>query len=250
MNRRVFLQRSSLSTLIIPSIVAFSCKEKSREESYVITKPTLSFELDEFDIDRLQESMASGKYTARKLTELYLKRIEQIDKQGPTLNAVIEINPDALSIADVLDTERKNGKVRGPLHGIPVMLKDNIDTADKMMTTAGALAMQGNIASQDAFIVTKLREAGAIIIGETNLSEWANFRSERSSSGWSSRGGQTKNPYVLDRNPCGSSSGSGTAVAANLCAFAIGTETNGSIGRYQGTGRLEQGREQGALHGR
>ena len=151
---------------------------------------------------------------------MYLNHIADIDKQGPMLNAVIEINPDALTIADTLDQERKAGKVRGPLHGIPILVKDNIDSADKMMTTAGALAMEGNIASTDAFIIGKLREAGAVLLGKTNLSEWANFRSQRSSSGWSSRGGQTRNPYVLDRNPCGSSSGSGTAVAANLCAVA------------------------------
>ncbi len=173
--------------------------------------------------------MESGKYTARRIAELYISRIEELDKKGPALNAVIELNPDALTICDQLDAERKKGKLRGPLHGIPVMIKDNIDTADSMQTTAGSIAMRGNYASEDAFIVKKLRQAGAVIIGKTNLSEWANFRSTRSSSGWSSRGGQTKNPYVLDRNPCGSSSGSGTAVAANLCAFAIGTETNGSI---------------------
>ena len=148
---------------------------------------------------------------------------------GTKLNAVIEINPDALTIAEAMDKERKNGKVRGPLHGIPVLIKDNIDTADKMQTTAGALALQGNIAKQDSFVAKKLREAGAVILGKTNLSEWANFRSSRSVSGWSSRGGQTRNPYVLDRSPCGSSSGSAVAVAANLCVVAIGTETDGSI---------------------
>ncbi|HWS59990.1 MAG TPA: amidase, partial [Flavobacterium sp.] len=168
-------------------------------------------------------------YTSEKLVDLYLKRIEAIDKNGPTLNAIIEINPDAMSIAKQMDDERKKGIIRGSLHGIPVVIKDNIDTADKMQTTAGALAMMGNIASKDAFIVKKLREAGAIIIGKTNLSEWANFRSTQSSSGWSSRGGQTKNPYILDHNPCGSSSGSGVAVAANLCVVAVGTETDGSI---------------------
>lgn len=160
---------------------------------------------------------------------MYLHRIESIDKSGPALNAVLEINPDALALADTLDAERRAGKYRGPLHGIPVLIKDNINTADKMMTTAGALALEGNIATNDAFIVRKLREAGAIILGKTNLSEWANFRSTRSSSGWSSRGGQTKNPCMLDRNPSGSSSGSGAAVAANLCAIAIGTETDGSV---------------------
>ncbi len=173
--------------------------------------------------------MTSGELTARSIVEMYLKRIEEIDKNGPKVNSVIELNPDALSMADTLDQERKNGKARGPLHGIPVLIKDNIDTGDKMMTTAGSLALEGNHASKDAFIIGELRKAGAIILGKTNLSEWANFRSTRSSSGWSSRGGQTRNPYILDRSPCGSSSGSGTAVAANLCAIAIGTETDGSI---------------------
>ena len=167
--------------------------------------------------------------TSRSITEMYLKQIEALDKNGPKLNSIIELNPDALTIADALDQERKEGKIRGAMHGIPVLIKDNIDTGDKMMTTAGALAMEGHSASNDAFIIKQLRNAGAVVLGKTNLSEWANFRSTRSTSGWSSRGGQTKNPYVLDRNPCGSSSGSGAAVSANLCAVAIGTETNGSI---------------------
>ena len=187
------------------------------------------FELNEITIDELQQKMQNGTYTSRGITEMYLKRIEAIDKNGPSLNSVIEINPDALSIAESMDSERKNGKLRGSLHGIPVLIKDNIDTGDKMMTTAGSLALEGHKAAKDAFIINRLREAGAVLLGKTNLSEWANFRSNRSSSGWSSRGGQTKNPCVLDRNPCGSSSGSGTAVAANLCAVAIGTETDGSI---------------------
>ena len=173
--------------------------------------------------------MESGKYTARSITQMYLDRIEAIDQSGPTLRSVIEVNPDALSIADQLDEERQQGKLRGPLHGIPVLLKDNIDTDDRMETTAGSLALVGVPVAQDAWVTQRLREAGAVILGKTNLSEWANFRSERSSSGWSGRGGQTKNPYVLDRNPCGSSAGSGVAVSANLCAVAIGTETNGSI---------------------
>lgn len=173
--------------------------------------------------------MQKGEYTARSLTELYLQRIEDVDKKGPSLHAVIEVNPDALAIADDLDKERKAGKIRGPLHGIPVLVKDNIDTGDKMMTTAGSLALVGNKATQDAHIIKKLREAGAVLLGKTNLSEWANFRSTRSTSGWSSRGGQTKCPYILDRNPSGSSAGSGSAVAANLCVVAIGTETDGSV---------------------
>lgn len=187
------------------------------------------FSLSEITVDELQQKMQSGKLTARTITEMYLKRIQEIDKEGPKLNSVIEVNPDALSIADSLDQERKDGKVRGPLHGIPVLIKDNIDTGDKMMTTAGSIALEGHRAAKDAFIIHQLRKAGAVLLGKTNLSEWANFRSTRSSSGWSSRGGQTKNPYLLDRSPCGSSSGSGTAVAANLCAIAIGTETDGSI---------------------
>jgi amidase len=173
--------------------------------------------------------MESGEYTAESITKLYLDRVDEIDAAGPTLNAVIEVNPDALEIARQLDKERDAGKIRGPLHGIPVMIKDNIETGDKMMTTAGALALQGNVADKDSWVAQKLREAGAIILAKTNLSEWANFRSTRSSSGWSARGGQTRNPNVLDRSPCGSSSGSGAAVSANLCTIAIGTETNGSV---------------------
>src|SRR5438105_12380296 len=187
------------------------------------------FELEETTIADLQNAMASGKMTARLITQAYLDRIAELDRKGPTLRHVIEVNPDALSIADALDQERKAGRVRGPLHGIPILLKDNVGTADKMTTTAGSLALEGSIASRDAFIAAKLRGAGAIFLGKANLSEWANFRSTHSTSGWSGRGGQAKNPYVLDRNPCGSSSGSGGAVAANLCAAAIGTETDGSI---------------------
>lgn len=185
--------------------------------------------MKEMSIQELQTKMSSGLYSARTLTQMYLARIAALDKQGPTVNAVIELNPDALSIAEALDTERREKGARGPLHGIPLLLKDNIDTADQMMTTAGSLALEGNIAAQDAFVAQRLREAGAILLGKTNLSEWANFRSTRSSSGWSSRGGRTRNPYALDRNPCGSSSGSGVAAAANFCAVAIGTETDGSI---------------------
>ena len=183
----------------------------------------------ELTIPELQAGMQTGEMTARSITEMYLRRIAEIDQAGPTLNAVIEVNPDALEIADALDAERRERGPRGPLHGIPILIKDNIDTADKMLTTAGSLALLGSIASHDATVARKLREAGAIILGKTNLSEWANFRSTHSVSGWSSRGGQTRNPYALDRNPCGSSSGSGVAVAANLCAAAVGTETDGSI---------------------
>ena len=185
--------------------------------------------MQEMTIAALQESMAAGALTARSLIEGYIERIERLDKQGPALNAVLEVNPDALAIADALDAEREAQGARGPLHGIPIILKDNVDTADRMQTTAGSLALAGSIAAQDAFLAQKLRQAGAIILAKANLSEWANFRSTRSTSGWSSRGGQTRNPYALDRNPCGSSSGSAVAVAANLCAAAIGTETDGSI---------------------
>jgi amidase len=185
--------------------------------------------LDEFTIADLQDGMKSGKYTARSLVEMYLARIQAIDRQGPALNSVIETNPDALALADALDRERSDKGPRGPLHGIPVLIKDNIDTADRMATTAGSLALVGAIPPQDAFVVRRLRDAGAVILGKTNLSEWANIRCSYSTSGWSGRGGLTKNPYALDRNPCGSSSGSGVAVAANLCAVAVGTETDGSI---------------------
>lgn len=188
-----------------------------------------SFDLEEATIAELQAGMSSGRFTARSLTEKYLNRIDEVDKRGPAINAVIEVNPDAIDIAAALDKERKAKGPRGPLHGIPVLIKDNIDTADRMMTTAGSLALVGSHPSQDAFVTKRLREAGAVILGKTNLSEWANFRSSHSSSGWSGRGGQTRNPYALDRNPCGSSSGSGAAAAANLCAIAVGTETDGSV---------------------
>ena len=187
------------------------------------------FPLQEITIDELQQKMNSGEYSSVSITKLYLKRIEAIDKKGPALNAVIEINPDALAIAASLDAERKAGKLRGALHGIPVLIKDNINSGDRMMTTAGSLALEGHKAAKDAFIVGQLRAAGAVLLGKTNLSEWANFRSTRSTSGWSSRGGQTKNPYLLARNPSGSSAGSGSAVSASLCTIAIGTETNGSV---------------------
>jgi amidase len=188
-----------------------------------------AFDLEEATIADLAQRMAAGRDTARSIAEQYIARIEAIDRQGPALRSVIEINPDALAIADRLDEERKSRGPRGPLHGIPVLLKDNIATADRMMTTAGSAALAGVTVPGDAFIVARLREAGAVILGKTNLSEWANFRSTHSSSGWSGRGGQTRNPYALDRNPSGSSSGSGAAAAASLCAVAIGTETDGSV---------------------
>lgn len=187
------------------------------------------FELDEVTIGGLQDGMKSGKFTARSLAEKYLGRIQAIDKQGPSLNSVIELNPDALAIAGALDAERKAKGPRGPLHGIPVLIKDNIGTADRMMTTAGSLALLGFTPTKDSGVARRLREAGAVILGKTNLSEWANFRSSHSTSGWSGRGGQTRNPYALDRNPCGSSSGSGAAVSANLAAVTVGSETDGSI---------------------
>jgi amidase len=187
------------------------------------------FELDELTITDLQAGMKARRFSARSLVEKYSRRIEEIDKHGPAINSVIELNPDALSIADQLDQERKAKGPRSPLHGVPVLIKDNIDTADRMMTTAGSLALVGSRPAKDSFVAEKLRAAGAVILGKTNLSEWANIRSSHSTSGWSGRGGLTKNPYALDRNPCGSSSGSGAGVSANLCAAAIGTETDGSI---------------------
>jgi amidase len=188
-----------------------------------------ALDLAEASIADLGARMASGELTSRRITQWYLDRIAAIDDAGPTLNAVVETNPDALAIAESLDAERAAGKVRGPLHGIPVLLKDNIDTGDRMKTTAGSLALADHVAASDAFIAARLREAGAVILGKTNLSEWANFRSRDSSSGWSSRGGQTRNPYALDRNPCGSSSGTGAAIAAGLAVVGVGTETDGSI---------------------
>jgi amidase len=232
MKRRDFITTGTLATAGLGSLLTASCNNtdpKTVEQPIVTTDAVPAFDLDEESISSLQEKIASGKYSSEQLTKLYLDRIETIDKKGPLLNSVIEINPEALSIAKSLDDERKAGKTRGPLHGIPILIKDNIDTADKMQTTAGSLALAGHIAKQDAFVVKKLREAGAVIIGKTNLSEWANFRSTKSCSGWSSRGGQTKNPYILDHNPCGSSAGSGVAVSANLCVVAVGTETDGSV---------------------
>ena len=187
------------------------------------------FELDEATIAGLQAGMKSGRYSALSLVKKYLARIGQIDKHGPAVNAVIEINPDAMEMARTLDEERKAKGPRGPLHGIPVLIKDNLDTHDRMTTTAGSLALAGSIPPRDSFVAQRLRKAGAVILGKTNLSEWANFRSTHSTSGWSGRGGQTRNPYALDRNPSGSSSGSAVAVAANFCVVAIGTETDGSI---------------------
>jgi amidase len=231
MNRRDFIKNSALASCALPSVVFSACESKVTFQPGVANNGHSedTFALNEMSVEDLQKKMEQREYTSRAIVEMYLKRIEDLDRGGIRLNSILEVNPDSLMIADERDSERKSGKVRGPLHGIPFLLKDNIDTGDKMMTTAGSLALSGHYARQDAPIVKQLRDAGAVLIGKTNLSEWANFRSGRSSSGWSSRGGQTRNPYSLDRNPCGSSSGSGAAVAANLCAFAIGTETNGSI---------------------
>lgn len=231
MKRRNFVQLSVFANAV-PFFGFSSCtspdslKKEVEQDNEVAEKP---FELEEWTVKQLQESMESGRYSSKAICEMYLDRIQQKDQSPGGLNSVIELNPEALTIAEVLDQERKDGKIRGPLHGIPIMIKDNIDTGDKMMTTAGSLALMGSTAPDDAFIVKKLRKAGAVLLGKTNLSEWANFRSSRSSSGWSGRGRQTNNPYALDRNPCGSSSGSGAAVSANMCALTIGTETNGSI---------------------
>jgi len=209
MNRRDFLT----ATLLTPAVIA-AAKRSDPEEAGIVD---------------LQAAMAVGKESSFSLTKKYLRRIEQIDRGGPAINSVIELNPDALDIARQLDRERKDGHVRGPLHGVPILLKDNIDTHDKMRTSAGSLALAESIASKDSGVAKRLRAAGAVILGKTNLSEWANYRGDRSTSGWSGRGGLTRNPYALDRNPSGSSSGSAVAVAANLCAGAIGTETDGSI---------------------
>lgn len=233
MDRRNFIRNGSLASLALSTLAMNACNtvttEKEQDKAAAADVLPKDFELNEATINGLQQKMQSGELTSKAITQLYLDRIQAIDKSGPKINSVIEVNPDALSIAEAMDKERKTGRIRGPLHGIPVLVKDNIDTADKMQTTAGALALEGNIASNDAFIVKQLREAGAVLLGKTNLSEWANFRSTRSTSGWSSRGGQTRNPYVLDRSPCGSSAGSGVAVAADLCTVAVGTETDGSI---------------------
>jgi amidase len=227
--RRAFLKAASIGTAagLAPFYPALGAAREVATASP--SGEVKAFELDEVTISELQEGMKSGKFTSRALVEKYSARIHEIDKQGPALNAVIELNPDALEIADWLDKERQAKGLRGPLHGIPVLIKDNIDTADKMMTTAGSLALVGSKPAKDSFVAQRLRASGAVILGKTNLSEWANIRSSHSTSGWSGRGGLTKNPYALDRNPCGSSSGSGAAVSGNLCAAAIGTETDGSI---------------------
>jgi len=221
-NRRHFLELAALGSALALAKPLTAVAQ---------TSPAVSVtpELEEITLGELQDGMASGRWTARSIAEGYLGRIDALDKRGPAINAIIELNPEALAIADAMDRERKAGHVRGPLHGIPMVIKDNIDTADRMATSAGSLALAENHAARDAFVAARLREAGAVILGKTNLSEWANFRSTHSTSGWSGRGGLTKNPYVLDRNACGSSSGTGSAIAANLAAIGIGTETDGSV---------------------
>ncbi len=228
LSRRGFVKSGLLGGLAAAALPSLSLTEKA-VASLATQVDISSFELEDTSISELAEGMVSGKYTARSIAEKYLARIEAIDRQGPTLKSVLELNPDALAIADELDKERKEKGTRGPLHGIPILIKDNIDTADRMATTAGSLALVGAKPPKDSFLVQQLRNAGVMILGKTNLSEWANIRSNRSTSGWSGRGGLTKNPYALDRNTSGSSSGSGAAVSANLCAAAVGTETDGSI---------------------
>jgi amidase len=225
MKRRTFFKATALagSALAVSGVAGCSPGSDNENEQGSVNP---DFELNEMTITMLQQKMESGELTSQDICRKYLDRIEQVD---PYLKSVIELNPDALQIAARMDEERSKGKVRGPMHGIPVLIKDNINTDDRMKTSAGSLALENHMASADAFIVEKLREAGAVLLGKTNLSEWANFRSTNSVSGWSGRGGQVRNPYFLDRNPCGSSSGSGAAVSANLCTIGIGTETNGSI---------------------
>ncbi|MEQ9414146.1 MAG: amidase [Cyclobacteriaceae bacterium] len=215
--------KNAIASLLIIGL-AISCEPQSRLDS-----PQNDFSYEEFDIAQLQRGYKNGEYTIQDITQGYLDRINAMDKNGPQLNSIIQVNPDAMEIAKALDEELKNGTSRGSLHGVPIVLKDNIDTHDKMETTAGSRALLGSHPLQDSFVAQKLREAGAVIIGKANLSEWANFRGEMSSSGWSGVGGQAKNPYDITRNPCGSSAGSGVAVSANLTMLAIGTETNGSI---------------------
>ncbi|MBT9393625.1 amidase [Hymenobacter sp. NST-14] len=242
MNRRIFLRTGSVAGLSLSVFSLAACSSAPEQTppagsgagaagaaSPAPEPVAADFGLLENTLAELQEKMQRGTLTARGITEQYLNRIKALDQAGPRLSAVLVVNPEALDLAHQLDQERKAGKIRGPLHGIPILLKDNIDTADRQPTTAGSLALAGHRAKQDAFIVQKLRAAGAVVLGKTNLSEWANFRSTRSTSGWSSVGGQTKNPYILDRTPSGSSAGSGAAASANLCAAAIGTETDGSI---------------------
>jgi amidase len=227
-DRREFVRRSAIAgtvAIVDPRDAVPAAGDERRQGPHT----GAAFELDEVTIAQLQDGMTSGKYTARSLAEAYLGRINEMDVSGAAVHSVIEVNPDALAIAEALDAERKAKGARGPLHGVPVLIKDNIDTADRMKTSAGSLALAGTVAPRDATVARRLRAAGAVILGKTNLSEWANFRSTHSLSGWSGRGGQTLNPYVLDRNPCGSSSGTGAGISANFAAVGVGTETDGSI---------------------
>src|SRR2546425_12688560 len=229
MKRRVFPGTTALGGSVWLTAGTAAGSASNTGGSLARRKGRKTFALEEMTVADLQRGMASGRFTAAALVRHYLKRIADVDRKGPRLKAVIELNPDAFGIAEALDRERKVKGPRGPLHGIPILIKDNIDTHDRMTTTAGSLALEGSIAPRDSFLVERLRATGAVILGKTNLSEWANFRGSRSISGWSGRGGLTRNPYVIDRSPSGSSSGSAAAVSANLCAGSIGTETNGSI---------------------
>src|ERR1022692_4830166 len=236
-SRRTFLRAAVTTTVATAAYPAFGAARVA--DVAAVAAPTDSnvkdavkdFDLDEITIDDLQKAFQSGQYSSRSLAEKYLQRMAEIDQAGPKINSVIELNPDALQIGEARDAERKSNQPRGPLHGIPILIKDNIDTGDRMHTTAGSLALlgSGSQPANDAFVAAQLRKAGAVILGKTNLSEWANIRSSHSTSGWSGRGGLTRNPYALDRNPCGSSSGTGAAVSANLCVAGVGTETDGSV---------------------
>ena len=230
-DRRQFLRTAAAgaAATVVLSTTSFSAQSGAQGMVAESGGAAVSSELEEVSVQALQQGLGSGKFTARQLVEKYLSRIAALDRNGPQLNSVIEVNPEALAIADALDKERESKGARGPLHGIPVLIKDNIGTGDRMETTAGSLALVGGKPGRDSFVAAQLRAAGAVILGKTNLSEWANFRSNYATSGWSGRGGLTRNPYVLDRNPSGSSSGSGAAVSANLCAVAVGSETDGSI---------------------
>ncbi len=229
LSRRDFLRTGTLGGVAALSAPGMLRGDVALRDSAVKAFQASAFELEEATIAQLQEWMDAGRYTARRLVELYLGRIEELDRQGPMLRHVIETNPQALEIAERLDAERKQRRLRGPLHGVPVLVKDNIDTADRMTTTAGSLALEGSVPTRDSFVAERLRAAGAILLGKANLSEWANFRSTHSSSGWSGRGGQGRNPYALDRTPCGSSSGTGGGIAASYAAVGVGTETDGSV---------------------
>ncbi len=228
-SRRKFVQNAAIASAATTLYPALGAAREITSSAKAVIPEVKPCDLEEITITELQDGMTSGRFTARSLVEKYSARIDEIDKRGPAVNAIIEMNPDAVAIADELDRERKAKGPRGPMHGIPVLIKDNIDTADRMMTTAGSLALVGSKPAKDSFVAQRLRAAGAVILGKTNLSEWANSRSGHSTSGWSGRGGLTRNPYALDRNPCGSSSGTGAGISANMAAIGIGTETDGSI---------------------